>query len=151
MRRLPAALAVTTLLLLGSAWAAAVEVNPPLATAKLTIGPTLQVTVELARTMQEKIRGLSGRSGLAPGHGMLFVYERPQPIGIWMKDMRFSLDILWIGGGRIVHIERDAPPLKPGGREVVYTAVGNLVLEVPAGFAKRHRLRVGDPARVALP
>lgn len=151
MGRPLAVLLLATVLLAGSAWGAAVEVNPPLPTGNLTIGSTLRVTVELARTMPEKVRGLSGRSGLAAGRGMLFVYERPQPIGIWMKDMRFSLDILWIDGGRIVHIERNAPPLEPGGPEVVYTAAGSMVLELPAGFAKRHQLRVGDSVRVALP
>jgi uncharacterized membrane protein (UPF0127 family) len=151
MSRALAVLVLASLLLAGSARGATVEVNPPLATGTLTIGPTVRLTVELARTMSEKVRGLSGRSGLAEGRGMLFVYERPQPIGIWMKDMRFALDILWIGGGQIVHIERNAPPLKPGGREVVYTAAGNMVLELPAGFAERHQLRVGDPVQVNLP
>jgi uncharacterized membrane protein (UPF0127 family) len=51
-----------------------------------------------------------------------------------MKDMRFSLDIIWIRGGRIVQIEKQAPPLTPGGPERIYTATGDLVLEVPAGF-----------------
>src|SRR5574342_1034425 len=99
------------------ATAAAVDVNPPLVTGKLVIGDRVTLKVELARTMDEKVRGLSGRQGLEPGQGMLFVYDRPQPISIWMKDMRFSLDILWIREGRIVHIEKQAPPLTPTGPE----------------------------------
>jgi uncharacterized membrane protein (UPF0127 family) len=130
--------------------AAAVEVNPPLPTATLVIRDQVTVTVELARSVQEKVRGLSGRPGLKPNHGMLFVYEHSQPIGIWMKDMRFPLDIVWIRGGRVVYIEKDAPPLTPVGPERVYTATGDLVLEVSAGFAAQQKIRVGDRVKVDL-
>ena len=131
--------------------ASAVEVNPPLPTATITIADRTAVTVELARTVEEKVRGLSGRTGLEAGRGMLFVYDRPQPIGIWMKDMRFPLDIIWIRAGRIVQIERDAPPLAPVGPERVYTATADLVLEVPAGFAAARKIRVGDPVKAEIP
>lgn len=130
--------------------AVAVEANPPLRTGTLVIGDRVTVTVELARSVQEQARGLSGRRELKPGHGMLFVYSRPQPVGIWMKDMRFSLDILWIRDGRVVHIEEHAPPLVPGGPERVYTATADLVLELPAGFSARERIRVGDPVKVQI-
>jgi hypothetical protein len=128
----------------------AVEVNPPLPTGTLVIAGRVTVTVEMARTVHEKMRGLSGRAELKSGRGMLFVYERPQPIGIWMKDMRFPLDIIWIQEGRVAHIERDVPPLLPAGPERVYTATGDLVLEVPAGFAAQHKVRPGDGVKVDL-
>src|SRR5512138_3154745 len=99
-------------LLVGAATLAAAgapEMNPPLPTATASIAGRTTVTLELARTPQEKGRGLSNRPGLAEGNGMAFVYEAPQSIGIWMKDMRFPLDILWVRDGRIVKIERDAP------------------------------------------
>jgi uncharacterized membrane protein (UPF0127 family) len=131
--------------------AASVEVNPPLPTTTLVIAERVTVTSELARSPHEKVRGLSGRPGLKPGHGMLFVYGQPQPIGIWMKDMRFSLDILWIRGGRVVYIEKSAPPLVPVGPERVYTATADLVLEVPAGFATQQQIRVGDSVKVEIP
>jgi uncharacterized membrane protein (UPF0127 family) len=130
--------------------AAAVEVNPPLPTGKVILADRVAVTVELARSPVEKGRGLSGRPNLPPGQGMLFVYEQSQPIGIWMKDMRFSLDILWIRDGRIVHIEKNAPPLTSTGPETVYTATADLVLEVPAGFTTREKIRIGDSAKTVL-
>lgn len=143
-----------TILLVLLAWAGpawTVEVNPPLATGSLVIAGRVNLTVELARTSAEQIRGLSGRPNLKPGYGMLFVYNRPQPVSIWMKDMRFPLDILWIRGSRIVKIEKRAPPLNPHGPERIYTATADLVLEVPAGFTERKRIRVGDTVRTSLP
>jgi uncharacterized membrane protein (UPF0127 family) len=149
---------VASALVLAAVWlcappsrAVAVEANPPLPTGRLLIADRVSVTVELARSVQEQVRGLSGRRELKPGHGMLFVYARPQPVGIWMKDMRFALDILWIRDGRIVRIEEHAPPLVPGGPERVYTATADLVLEVPAGFSARESIRVGDPVKVDMP
>jgi uncharacterized membrane protein (UPF0127 family) len=133
------------------AQAVAVEVNPPLPTGTIVIGDRVTVTVELARSGDEKVRGLSGRPGLKRGTGMLFVYDRPQPIGIWMKDMRFSLDILWIREGSVVHIERNAPPLTPVGPERVYTATGDMVLEVPAGFTADRKIKVGDSVKADIP
>lgn len=143
-------LAGVMLLSVGSSWAAAVEVNPPLPTGRVILGGRVTVIAELARSLQEKGRGLSGRPGLGPDQGMLFVYDQPQSIGIWMKDMRFALDILWVQQGRIVRIVTNAPPLAPGGPEMVYTATGDLVLEVPAGFTAKHGIKVGDPAKVVL-
>lgn len=131
--------------------AVAVDVNPPLPTGTIVIGDRVTVTVELARSLGEKVRGLSGRPGLKPGTGMLFVYDRSQPIGIWMKDMRFALDILWIREGRVVHIEWNAPPLTAVGPERVYTATGDMVLEVPAGFATDRKIKVGHSVKADIP
>jgi uncharacterized membrane protein (UPF0127 family) len=133
------------------AQAVAGSVNPPLPTGTIVIGDRVTVTVELARSGDEKVRGLSGRPSLKRGTGMLFVYDRPQPIGIWMKDMRFSLDILWIREGSVVHIERNAPPLTPVGPERVYTATGDMVLEVPAGFTADRKIKVGDSVKADIP
>jgi hypothetical protein len=127
------------------------EVNPPLATGTLVIAGRVKVTVEVARSSAEQIRGLSGRPDIRPGHGMLFVYDRAQPVSIWMKGMRFPLDILWIRGGRIVKIEKQVPPLNPHGPERIYTATADQVLEVPAGFADRERIHLGDTVRASLP
>jgi uncharacterized membrane protein (UPF0127 family) len=136
------------------AWAVpavAVEVNPLLPTGTVMIAGRVRLTVEVARTPAEQVRGLSGRPSLTPGTGMLFVYDRPQPVSIWMKDMRFPLDILWIRDGRIVQIQKKAPPMPPAGPERIYTATADQVLEVPASFTDRKRIRVGDSVQVTLP
>jgi uncharacterized membrane protein (UPF0127 family) len=131
--------------------AVAVEINPPLTTGRVVIAGRVTLTVELARTAEEKIRGLSGRPHLKPGQGMLFVYDSPQPVSIWMKDMRFSLDIIWVRAGRIVQIEKRAPPLTSTGPGRIYTAMADLVLEVPAGFTDRQKIRPGDSVRTTMP
>ena len=41
---------------------------------------------------------------------MLFVLPKPDLHGFWMKDMRFPLDLIWIGSDRtVVGISRLSP------------------------------------------
>ncbi|HEY4528324.1 MAG TPA: DUF192 domain-containing protein [Candidatus Paceibacterota bacterium] len=54
------------------------------------------LTIEVADTDVERIQGLSGRETLPLGTGMLFVFENPGIHGIWMKDMKFPIDIIWL-------------------------------------------------------
>jgi uncharacterized membrane protein (UPF0127 family) len=59
----------------------------------------------------ERSRGLSGRACIPSDTAMLFEFEQPEPHGIWMKSMRFPIDILWLDTDkRIVHIERAVEP-----------------------------------------
>jgi uncharacterized membrane protein (UPF0127 family) len=107
------------------------------------------VHAELASDQASREQGLSGRPGLAEDHGMLFVYRDRAPRTYWMKGMRFPLDIVWIARGRVIGIERDAPvPL--GGRLPVYSSDGaaDRVLEVRAGWTRRHHVERGDPVAV---
>ena len=107
--------------------------------------------VELATTVEEQIQGLSGRLNLAPGRGMLFVYERQGRFNFWMKDMHFPLDIVWIGADcTVVDITRNAPPPAPGqstGRLPRYSpeAPAQYVLEINAGETDSLSIVPGDP------
>lgn len=67
--------------------------NEKLVTAKIAGKNFL---LEVARDDAERKKGLSGRLNLASDQGMLFVFERRGYWGIWMKDMRFPIDILWL-------------------------------------------------------
>ena len=51
---------------------------------------------EVVSTPSERTQGLSGRESLAPQSGMLFVFEGGLASSFWMKEMRFSLDFVWI-------------------------------------------------------
>ncbi|MEI7720179.1 MAG: DUF192 domain-containing protein [bacterium] len=102
------------------------------------------IAVELATTPQEHQAGLSGRAGLDKGKGMLFVFDPPSVPGFWMKDMRFSLDIIFIDEtGNVITIY---PNLSPDTYPHSFhpTAPARFVLEVPAGFAEAHAIVVGQ-------
>ncbi len=78
----------------------------------LRLGATPKLfIVTCAVTPEARARGLSGREALPPGHGMLFLFDTVAVQGMWMPDMRFPLDIVWLDTDlRVVHITEDAPP-----------------------------------------
>lgn len=114
-----------------------------LPTTVISIGKTT-IEVELASTEAEREQGLSGRTSLSDGQGMFFVFDTEGVWGIWMKDMRFSLDILWADtNGIIVTIERDVSPASYP-KSFYPNVPAAYVLEVPAGFTKAHGIAVGQ-------
>lgn len=61
----------------------------------LSIG-NKEYNVKVARSAEEKTKGLQGIKELAPNEGMLFIYDTPQTVGFWMKDTEIPLDIIFI-------------------------------------------------------
>ena len=52
--------------------------------------------VKIAKTEEEKEKGLMGVKKLPKNQGMLFIYDTPQLVGYWMKDTLIPLDIIFI-------------------------------------------------------
>jgi uncharacterized protein len=102
------------------------------------------VTADIADTPEKRTLGLSGRTTLLPDTGMLFVFDQPGAHGIWMKDMRFPIDILWIDAHyTIVHIEKNvSPDTYPSSFTPPVPAL--FVLELPDGFTQAHSIVLGD-------
>lgn len=91
--------------LTASVHAAAAE----LPTTTLTIG-THKLTAEIATTPALRYTGLMNRFSLKPDHGMLFIFERPEPLSFWMRNTYVALSIAFIStDGRILNIEDMQP------------------------------------------
>lgn len=111
-------------------------------------GDIVVVNAEVVRTEEEVTRGLGGRDSLAPGTGMWFAFSSNGRFGIWMKDMQFAIDIIWVDEDlRVVSIEEKiSPDTYP---EVFYPSRdARSVLEVPAGFVENSHLEVGNALSV---
>ncbi len=52
--------------------------------------------VELAISDQEREQGLSNRDSLNENSGMLFVWDEPDTVCMWMKDTKIPLDLVFI-------------------------------------------------------
>ena len=142
-----APLLLSALLLVGCNRGEPAAAKPPAPPrAQVTIGVHV-IDAELADTPERKQRGLSGRSALAEGQGMLFPYDEPDRQAFWMPDMHFDIDILWIRASRIVHIAARVPHADA---VTIYRPdePADLVLEVPAGTAERRGWRLGDRVEV---
>ena|SRR3989344_2951376 len=124
----------------------AAQGTPPGAEEVRLKGERIRVTI--VDTPESRARGLSGRSGLAESEGMLFVFPEEGKYGFWMKDMRFSIDILWLDSdGEIVHIERRVSP-ESYPASFLPSRPARYVLELSAGWAEAHDVSIGD--RVTL-
>ena len=55
-----------------------------------------QYKVKIAKTDEERIKGLQGVKNLPNDEGMLFVFDEPQTVDFWMKDTLIPLDIVFI-------------------------------------------------------
>lgn len=116
------------------------------------IGDSVTVQAMIASTPTQRARGLAVRDSLSDQEGMYFIFpEAGYPL-FWMKDMKFPIDILWIRGDELVDMTLD---LQPPGRDGQLPQYGprvaiDRVLEVPAGFARRHGLRLGMRVAVSL-
>jgi len=99
---------------------------------------------EIADTVEERQQGLSNRVSLDENRGMLFIFDQLSAGGIWMKDMHFSIDIIWIDENQsIIDIKQNAQP--DSFPEIFYPQKNaKYVLEVSAGFTKRHNIFVGN-------
>ncbi len=80
-----------------------------LPTVALTIGEH-KVIAEVATTPDQRSLGLMNRFSLKPDQGMLFVFEKPEPLAFWMRNTFIPLSIAFIApDGRIINIEDMAP------------------------------------------
>jgi uncharacterized membrane protein (UPF0127 family) len=107
------------------------------------------VLASVARTPAERALGLSGTTALPEGVVKLFVFDASGPHAIWMKEMRYDLDILWLDStGLVVHLaERVTPSSYPNSFASPVPAL--YVIEAPAGFLATHNITVGSIADLA--
>jgi uncharacterized protein len=101
----------------------------------------------------DRAMGLMFRPSLPLDHGMLFRFEEPSFHGIWMKNCKFPIDILWLDEAQtIVHVAENVPPCKadpcPSYQPL---RKATFVVELNAGQARREGAVVGAVLRFTLP
>jgi uncharacterized membrane protein (UPF0127 family) len=104
---------------------------------------TLDFQVELARTAEQRQRGLMFRDSLDEDRGMLFDFGRTARVTMWMRNTYIPLDMLFIeDDGAIARIVANTEPLS----DAVIGSGGPVraVLELPAGTSADLGIEVGD-------
>ncbi len=113
----------------------------------------LVLIADIAATDEQKTKGLAVKNSLAENEAMLFVFDNEAQHPFWMKNMKFPIDIIWIGSDkRVVHIEHN---LQPCSSELLCPTYkpdtdSLYVLETVAGFAERHGITKGTPVDFEL-
>ena len=106
----------------------------------------LRLEVEIARNSEQRAQGLMFRTSMAENSGMIFIYESPRVISMWMKNTILSLDMVFIAeDGKITRIVANTIPMS----EATISSLGPVraVLELLAGAAKRLAIKPGDHVR----
>jgi uncharacterized protein len=73
-------------------------------------GQPVTVRLEVAPDPPSRTRGLSGRTSVPPGTGMVFLYPQDTTGGFWMKDTLVPLSIAFVASsGKVVSISEMVP------------------------------------------
>lgn len=103
--------------------------------------------LEVARAQKEKEIGLSKKKTLEKNAGMLFLFEKPAYYSFWMKNMKFSIDIIYIRDRRIVTIHKNVKSPKSLNENLsIYNSSkpADTVLEINAGLSQKYKFKEGD-------
>ena len=119
--------------------------SPNAETKEIFIGNTKMI-VEIADTAEKMALGLSGRKSLGENSGMLFLYSEPGMYSFWMKDMKFPIDIIWIGAnGKIVDITKSALP-ESYPKTFTSKEPAKYIIEANSGWFDQNNIKIGDAA-----
>lgn len=103
---------------------------------------------DLAETEAARQKGLSGRNELASDAAMLLVFPDDGHWGIWMKGMKFPIDVIWLDGDKnVVHVEHNLQPDAEPYDVYKPPKVARYVLEMNAGRAREFGVKVGSVAK----
>lgn len=107
-----------------------------------------KVDVIVADSPNERTRGLSGRERLAEREGMLFSFSDENEYCIWMKDMNFSIDAIWLDADqKVIDIKTNISP-NTYPETFCPKKPAKYILEVNAGSAQNWQIDLGDKAEL---
>ena len=101
-----------------------------------------EIWVQVAKTAEERAKGLMGRLQLPQDEGMLFIFEEENYHSFWMKNTRIPLSIAFIDReGKIVKITDMEPfSLESHGPPCPI----RYALEMKQGWFSTNGIRMGD-------
>lgn len=97
------------------------------------------IDIEIADSDAERKRGLMRQRSLGYERGMLFIFDKVDENGMWMKNTPLSLDIIFVApDSQVINIARRTTPFSE--ENIEPDAPKKFVVEVRAGFANRFGL-----------
>jgi len=103
-----------------------------------------EATVEIARTKDERNKGLAFREYLQKNSGMYFIMEREEVQQFWMKDTRIPLSIAFINSENIIITIKNMRPYYTRGTSSDKPA--KYAIEMDRGWFRKQGIRVDDKA-----
>lgn len=108
-------------------------------------------SVQTAATNASREKGLGGVEALGPTDGLLMVFGSDALYGIWMKDMKVPIDIIWLDAEKkVVHMVTAADPALSISKTFTPTVPARYVLELKAGMIQSSAIKIGSVATFNL-
>jgi uncharacterized membrane protein (UPF0127 family) len=103
------------------------------------------ISLEIEETPEGLRRGLMHRKDLPSGKGMLLKFGKKKPTNIWMKNVNFPLDVIYLQDDKVVDMYKNAKPDSGDGQFDHLKGVEcDTVLELPAGDAAKYGIELGN-------
>jgi uncharacterized membrane protein (UPF0127 family) len=122
-------------------------VDPSPRTVTVHIGTAAPLVARVADSPEERTKGLMGVRGLAPRRGMIFIFDRREPVAFWMYRTPVPLSLVFVDGRRVVGVQ-EMPPCGElqANRCPQYSSPSAVThaVEAPAGFFTSAGVSVGD-------
>jgi hypothetical protein len=103
-----------------------------------------QVNAYLANNLKKQKIGLSGFSRLDYNQGMLFVFPDSQMRSVWMKDMDFNIDVIWLDENKIVVDFTKDLPLDSYPETYSSQVPIKYFIEVRSGWIEKNNINLGQ-------
>ena len=98
--------------------------------------------VKTALDIKSREKGLMGIQKLNDYNGILFIYEKPKMVNIWMKNTYIPLDIIFIDNFNKISAIREGIPRKLD--FISSKKKVQAVLELPRNCSNKLKMSVGD-------
>ena len=118
--------------------------------ASLTINGK-EFELEIADTGERQQIGLAKYNSINNNFAMAFPFEKEGYHPFWMKDMKFSIDIIYINKNKVVELfKKVKDPSQTEGRiqTVNPTKKADMVLEINAGLSDKYNIKNGDEVKI---
>lgn len=102
--------------------------------------------VRIADNDRDRKKGLSGTNDLPKNEALVFIFDHDGRHGIWMKDMNYAIDIVWLDSERrVVHTKSGVLP--ESYPEVFFPdSAARYVVEFRSGIVEEKGIRIGQEA-----
>lgn len=147
----------TTAILIGGvvlvilATAASFIISTSRPTVEVKIGSSGVYKLWIADNEPARIIGLSGVESLPPNGGLLMDFQEDNEAGIWMKDMKLPLDIVWLDADKkVIYIVTNASPELSTTKTFTPPTPARYVIELSSGSVKNGAIKIGSAAEFVL-
>ncbi len=110
---------------------------------KLNSNESIEFSVLIAESNKDRRQGLMHIEFMEENQGMLFVFNPPRRVSMWMRNTPMSLDILFIDrNGKVISMEENTTPYST--KALSSGGTIRWVLEINSGLAKTKGIKTGD-------